>query len=113
MAAVSFAIGSHPGLSEQEALELAELLERRRSLASVLTAKRIREQARRDSDHETSEDVELEPADLHELAAVLAEPRAPEELPRIRSPTPRDYARDRARPHSRLTLTCHKPLQPL
>src|SRR5947208_14680891 len=81
MAAVAFAIGSRPGLSESEALELAELLERRRSLASVMTAQRIREQARRDPDRETSEDVELDPDDLKELAALLSEPRAPEELP--------------------------------
>lgn len=81
MAAVGFAIGSRPGLSEVEALELAELLERRRSLASFSAAKKIREQAHRDPDRETSQDVELDDLELREVAAVLGEPRAPDELP--------------------------------
>jgi hypothetical protein len=56
MAAVGFAIGSRPGVSEIEAFELAELLERRRSLASFSAAKKIREQAGRDPDREVSQD---------------------------------------------------------
>jgi K+/H+ antiporter YhaU regulatory subunit KhtT len=81
VAAVGFAIGSQPGLSEQEALELAELLGRRRSLAAQSAARKIRKQAGRDADHEMSQNVELDHDELREVAAVLAEPRAPEELP--------------------------------
>ncbi|OAI55455.1 hypothetical protein AYO48_03640 [Gaiella sp. SCGC AG-212-M14] len=82
MAAVVFSIGAErPGLSEHEARELVELLERRRTLASQSAARKIREQADKDPGHETSQDVDLDRDQLGELAAVLDEPRAPEELP--------------------------------
>jgi hypothetical protein len=81
VAAVGFAIGSRPGLPESEARELAEVLSHRRSLAALSLAGKIREQARRDPDRDVSQDVELELPELRELAAVLAEPRFPEELP--------------------------------
>lgn len=86
VAAVVFAISSAPALSEIEALELAELLDRRRSLAAFSAAKKIREQARRDPGYETSEDVELDNHELREVAAVLAERREPEELPAFEHP---------------------------
>jgi hypothetical protein len=79
---MAFAIGSRPGLDAYEALELAELLARRRNLAADRLAAKIRAQAKRDPDcGETSEDVELDVDEASELAALLEEPRAPEERP--------------------------------
>lgn len=81
MAAVAFAFGPKPGLDEFEALEVAELLGRRRNLAASAAAAKIKDQAHRDPDRELSMDVELTRAELGELAAVLAEPRAGGERP--------------------------------
>lgn len=82
MAAIAFAFGPKPALDEFEALELAELLGGRRNLAAFAAAAKIRDQARRDPDRrELSTDVELTRAELGELAAVLAEPRAGGERP--------------------------------
>jgi hypothetical protein len=82
MAHVVFALGARPGLSQDEALELAELLARRRSLAAQSASGKIRLQASRDPDRdEKSEDIELDRQELEELEAVLAEERHPEELP--------------------------------
>jgi hypothetical protein len=82
MAAVVFAFGSRPGLNEHQALDVAELLARRRFPASVSAASKIRGQAERSVDRsETSEDVELTTDELSELVALLQEPRWPEEQP--------------------------------
>jgi hypothetical protein len=82
MATVVFAFGSKPDLSEHQALEVAGLLARRRSLAAAIAAGKIRAQAERTIGRaETSEDVELTAAELSELVALLQEPRWPEEQP--------------------------------
>lgn len=82
MAAVVFAIGSRPGLNAHEALEVAELLERRRNLAAVRLSGRIRVQAERDPGRgETSDDIGLDVDEASELAALLDEPRWSEEQP--------------------------------
>ena len=70
MSAVTFAIPGNTGLDENEALELAEVLSRQRTLAADSACAKIREQARRDVNRgETSADVDLT---LDELEAVLA-----------------------------------------
>jgi hypothetical protein len=84
MAHVVFELGARPGISQQEALELAELLARRRSLAAQSASRRIRLEANRDPDRgEKSEDIELSREELEALEAVLAEERDAEELPRF------------------------------
>jgi hypothetical protein len=82
MAHVVFALGARPGLSQDEALELAELLARRRSLAAQSASRKIRLEANRDPDGEKSKDIELSREELEALEAVLAEVRDQEELPR-------------------------------
>jgi hypothetical protein len=84
MAHVVFALGDRPGLSQDEALELAELLGRRPTLAGQSASGKIRFQASRDPARgEASEDIELDRNELEEVEAVLAEDRDPEELPRF------------------------------
>ncbi|MGH3085229.1 MAG: hypothetical protein ACRDNP_14485 [Gaiellaceae bacterium] len=84
MAHVVFALGARPGLSQDEALELAELLARKRSLAAQSASRKIRLEANRDPDRgEKSKDIELGREELEALEAVLAEARSPEELPRF------------------------------
>jgi hypothetical protein len=84
MAHVVFALGDRPGLSQDEAFELAELLARRRSLAAQSASRKIRLQADRDPDRgEESTDIDLTREELEELEALLAEDRHPEELPRF------------------------------
>jgi hypothetical protein len=84
MAHVVFALGTRPGLSQDEALELAELLARKRSLAAQSASRKIRLEANRDPDlGEKSEDIALGREELETLEAALAEARAPEELPRF------------------------------
>jgi hypothetical protein len=84
MAHVVFALGARPGLSQDEALALAELLARRRSLAAQSASRKIRLEADRDPDRgEKSEDIELGREELEAVEAVLAEERGPEELPRF------------------------------
>ena len=79
MAAVVFAFGSRPGVPEQDARELARLLELRRSLAGHTAAQKIRGEADRDPDHEPSRDVELTADELVELSVLLAEEPWPKE----------------------------------
>lgn len=70
-----FAFGSRPGLSEGEALALAEVLSRRRSLAADGAAAKIRAQALRDVDRrETSLDVVLDDDEMAALLGVMREP---------------------------------------
>jgi hypothetical protein len=84
MAHVVFALGARPGLSQDEALELAELLARRRSLAAQSASRKIRLEANRDPDRgEESKDIELSREELEALEAVLEEVRDQEELPRF------------------------------
>lgn len=84
MAHVVFALGDRPGLSQDEALELAELLARTRSLAAQSASRKIRLQADRDPDRgEESRDIELSREEREQLEALLAEERRPEELPRF------------------------------
>jgi hypothetical protein len=79
MAHVVFALGAHPGLSQDEALELAELLARKRSLAARSASRKIRLEANRDPDGgETSKDIELSREELEAIEAVLAQERHPE-----------------------------------
>ena len=82
MAHVVFALGDRPGLSQDEALELAELLQRSPSFAAQSASRKIRFQASRDPDRrEVSKNIELDRDELEELEAVLAQERHPEELP--------------------------------
>ena len=84
MAHVIFALGARPGLSQDEALELAELLASRRRFAAQSASRKIRFQASRDPrSGEASEDIELDREELEEVEAVLAEAREPEESPRF------------------------------
>lgn len=82
MAAVAFAIGDRPALDAYEATEIAESLERRRNLAAVRLAAKIRLQVDKDPDRgDISSDVELDEHEAAALAALLDEPRTPEERP--------------------------------
>jgi hypothetical protein len=84
MAHVVFALGARSGLSQDEALELAGLLARKRSLAAQSASRKIRLEAERRPDQdEKSKDVELSREELEAVEAVLAEARDPEELPRF------------------------------
>jgi hypothetical protein len=82
MAHVVFALGARPGLSQDEALELAELLARKRSLAAQSASRKIRLEANRDPDRgEKSKDIELSREELEALEAVLQEVQDEEQLP--------------------------------
>jgi hypothetical protein len=84
MAHVVFALGDRPGLSQDEALELGELLARKRSLAAQSASRKIRLEANRDPDRgEKSKDIELSREELEALEAVLDEVRDQEGLPRL------------------------------
>jgi hypothetical protein len=84
MAHVVFALGGRPGLSQDEALGLAELLARRRRFAAQSASRKIRFQASRDPHSgEASEDIELDREELEEVETVLAEEREPDESPRF------------------------------
>jgi hypothetical protein len=84
MAHVVFAPGTRPVLSQDEALELAELLARKRSLAAQSASRKIRLEANRDPEQgEKSKDIELSREELEALEDVLAEAQASEELPRF------------------------------
>ena len=77
---VIFAFGSQPGLPEQDALDLAELLMRTRSLAGVSASGKIIKQAECDADKaEFGENVELDPEELLVLDLVLDEEPWPRE----------------------------------
>jgi hypothetical protein len=79
MAHVVFALGDRPGLSQDEALELAELLRHNPSFAAQSAARKIRSQASRDPDRgEDSKNIELDRDELEALEAVLAQERHPE-----------------------------------
>jgi hypothetical protein len=82
MAHVVFALGARPGLSQDEALELAELLARKRSLAAQSASRKIRLEANGDPDRgEKRTDTELSREELEALEAVLDEVRDREEVP--------------------------------
>jgi hypothetical protein len=84
MAHVVFALGDRPGLSQDEALELGELLARKRSLAAQSASRKIRLEANHDPDRgEKSKDIELSREELEALEAVLDEVRDQEGLPRF------------------------------
>jgi hypothetical protein len=84
MAHVVFALGGRPGLSQDEALELAELLARKRSLAAQSASRKIRLEANHDPDRgEKSKDIELSREELEALEAVLQEVQDEEQLPRF------------------------------
>jgi hypothetical protein len=84
MAHVVFALGARPGLSQDEALELAELLARKRSLAAQSASQKIRLAANRDPERgEKSKDIELSREELEAVEATLADARDPEELPQF------------------------------
>jgi hypothetical protein len=79
MAAVRFAFGQKPALNEHDAMDLAELLSKRRTLASTSLAGKLRTQARV-PEGRTSEDIELDRGELDALADALAdEPWAQEQ----------------------------------
>jgi hypothetical protein len=79
MAHVVFALGARPSLSQDEALELTELLARKRSLAAQSASRKIRLEANRDPDRgDVSKNIELDRDELEELEAVLARERHPE-----------------------------------
>jgi hypothetical protein len=82
MAHVVFALGDRPGLAQDEALELGDLLARKRSLAAQSAARKIRLEANGDPDRgEKSTDIELSREELEALEAVLDEVRDQEEVP--------------------------------
>jgi len=100
MAAVVFAFGSRPGVPGNDALELARLLARKRSLAGDSVAAKIREQAKRDPDrNEKSEDVELSADELITLTTVLAVEPWPKEQPWF------EHLRDELNRHTGLAST--------
>lgn len=73
-AAVVFAIGSKPGLSAQQANDLAELLVLGRNSAAIELAGRVRQQAAVDFDGgEVSADIDLDRTELEQIAAVFVE----------------------------------------
>jgi hypothetical protein len=77
MAAVVFALGSHPGVDEPDALELIELLVRTRNIAAVRAAKKIGDQARRNPDRgEATPDITLDRDEMIEVFALLSQPSA-------------------------------------
>ena len=79
MAHVVFALGDRPGLSKDEALELAELLQRSPSFAAQSASRKIRFQASRDlARGKVSKNIELDRDELEELESVLAQKRHPE-----------------------------------
>ena len=74
--ALVFALGDRPRLSQDEALELAELLQRSPSLAAQSASRKIRFQASRDlARGKVSENIELDREQLEELESVLAQER--------------------------------------
>jgi hypothetical protein len=82
VAHVVFAFGSKPGLNERQALVVADALSARRVTAAQSAAAKIRQQARVNPDAgETSEDVDLEPEEMAELAAVMTEIDWPDDEP--------------------------------
>jgi hypothetical protein len=82
VAAVAFAVGSRPEIPGDDALDLAELLMRRRSLAADRLGQKIKANASRDPDGgETSEDIEPDADELAVLAALLEEEPWPKEQP--------------------------------
>lgn len=85
MAHVVFSFGSKPGLSERQALEVAEALAARRTIAAQSAAAKVRQQARVNPDAgETSVDVTLEPEERAELVAVMDEVEWPDDEPAYR-----------------------------
>ena len=85
MASVIFALGAHPGLCQDEALELAERLRATSSAAAGSAARKIRLEANRDADRgEKSKVIELTREELEEVEAALAEERYPEGSPRFK-----------------------------
>jgi hypothetical protein len=88
VAFVKFAVGVKPGLSKNEALELAEILSRRRSIAAHRAAGAIQRAAEREGAQDAGAvaaepELELDDDALQEIATVLAEPRNGGELPRF------------------------------
>jgi len=82
VAAVVFAFGLKPGLTERQAHEVAHALSVRRNNAARSAARKIRDQARVNVDAgETSQDVELEAEELAELSAVMTEIAWPDDEP--------------------------------
>ena len=80
MAAVRFAFGAKPGISEQDARDLADLAARQPTLAQQSLATKLRAHANVKTS-ETSEDLELDRNELDALAAILAEEPWPEVQP--------------------------------
>ena len=77
MAAVCFAIGNHPAITAHEAIDIADLLLARRTLASLGLANRIRARAERDPDKgETSDDIDLDVNEIITLLSLLSEESA-------------------------------------
>jgi hypothetical protein len=74
VSAVVFGIGLRPGLSAVDAEDLARLLELGRNLVAVGLAAKIRQQARLDPDRlPASEDIDLDRAELEQIATVFAD----------------------------------------
>jgi hypothetical protein len=85
MAHVVFGFGSKPGLSERQALAVADALAARRTAAAQSAATKIRHQVRVNPDAgETRQDVTLEPEERAELAAVMSEVSWPDDEPAYR-----------------------------
>jgi hypothetical protein len=72
VAAVVFAFGNRPGITADEALAIADALHAGRSFASLSLSTRIRREAEKDPDHETSTDIDVRDAELVKLHDVLA-----------------------------------------
>lgn len=77
MSHVVFAFGDRPGIDGVDALEIANLLEMRRNLATRGAANKIRAEALKLPDRApASVDIDLELSELVELLALLDEPTA-------------------------------------
>jgi hypothetical protein len=79
VAAVRFAFGSKPGISAQDARDLADLAAQQRTLAQQSLATKLRAHA--NVDVEANEDLELDRNELDALAVILAEEPWPEVQP--------------------------------
>ena len=88
MASIKFAFGDNVGLNQRDALDLADLLSKERSLAGQSASRKVREQAERDPDRaETSHDVDLSPDELivlHDLLNALPSEQMSDAMRRVR-----------------------------
>jgi hypothetical protein len=118
MAAVRFGFGIGPGPSKHDALDLAELLMRTRSIAGLRAGGKVRRHAKRNPDDARfSEDAEPDPDELQVLAQVLAEDVGHDSNPGSSSSPRKSRTRGAApsrdpRPYGRAGLAAIRPQSP-